>query len=183
MESSTANPIILVTGAMAAGKSSVAQCLAERLEGSVHLRGDIFRRMIVRGRVDMSAEPGTEARRQLSLRYQAAAQTAKLYSSAGFNVVYQDVVIGPVLADVVAMFRGFPLYVVVLCPRAEVISARERERAKVGYTTITVEQLHRAVEQTPRLGLWVDSSDMSVEETTEVILARLSDARVDSTGD
>jgi dephospho-CoA kinase len=36
--------LILVTGIMAAGKSTVAQLLAERLAPqSVHLRGDVFR--------------------------------------------------------------------------------------------------------------------------------------------
>ena len=33
--------IVVVTGGMAAGKSTVAQALAERLPKSVHLRGDI----------------------------------------------------------------------------------------------------------------------------------------------
>ncbi len=35
---------VLITGVMASGKSTVAQLLAERLEKSVHLRGDIFRK-------------------------------------------------------------------------------------------------------------------------------------------
>ena len=47
--------IVLITGAMAAGKSSLAQALAERLPCSVHLRGDSFRRMIVSGRAEMTA--------------------------------------------------------------------------------------------------------------------------------
>ena len=38
--------IIVITGVMAAGKSTVAQLLAESLDESVHLRGDIFRRLI-----------------------------------------------------------------------------------------------------------------------------------------
>ena len=44
--------IILITGNMASGKSTVAQALAEQLPKSVHLRGDLFRRMIVSGRSD-----------------------------------------------------------------------------------------------------------------------------------
>ena len=47
--------VILITGIMAAGKSTVAQHLAERLPRSVHLRGDVFRRMIVGGRAEMAA--------------------------------------------------------------------------------------------------------------------------------
>ncbi|MFJ2642038.1 MULTISPECIES: AAA family ATPase [unclassified Streptomyces] len=42
--------VILVTGVMASGKSTVAQGLAERLPRSVHVRGDVFRRMVVSGR-------------------------------------------------------------------------------------------------------------------------------------
>jgi uridine kinase len=34
--------IILITGVQAAGKSTVAQSLAERLPRSVHVRGDVF---------------------------------------------------------------------------------------------------------------------------------------------
>jgi predicted kinase len=45
--------LILITGLMAAGKSTVAQRLAERLPKSVHLRGDVFRRMIVNGQAEM----------------------------------------------------------------------------------------------------------------------------------
>jgi uridine kinase len=40
-------PIILIAGNMASGKSTVAQALAERLPKSVHLRGDVFRRMVL----------------------------------------------------------------------------------------------------------------------------------------
>jgi adenylylsulfate kinase-like enzyme len=43
-------PIYLVTGIMASGKSTIAQALAERLPRSAHVRGDTFRRFIVRGR-------------------------------------------------------------------------------------------------------------------------------------
>src|SRR4026209_2909370 len=94
--------IILITGNMAAGKSSVAQSLAERLPQSVHLRGDIFRRMIVNGQAEMTATLSEEAERQLWLRYRLAAAAANLYLQAGFAVVYQDIIIGPALAEVVA---------------------------------------------------------------------------------
>lgn len=46
--------IIVITGVMASGKSTVAQALAERLPNSVHLRGDVFRRMIVNGEAKIS---------------------------------------------------------------------------------------------------------------------------------
>ena len=42
--------IILITGIQAAGKSTVAQLLAEQLPRPAHVRGDLFRRMIINGR-------------------------------------------------------------------------------------------------------------------------------------
>ncbi|MFD0854673.1 AAA family ATPase, partial [Actinomadura adrarensis] len=53
--------VVLITGIQAAGKSTVAQSLAERLSRSVHVRGDVFRRMVVGGRADMSPDPPPEA--------------------------------------------------------------------------------------------------------------------------
>ncbi|MDL2264172.1 hypothetical protein LJC31_05920 [Synergistaceae bacterium OttesenSCG-928-I11] len=53
--------IFLITGVMASGKSTVAELLARRFEKSVHLRGDIFRKMIVSGREEMSEKPSSEA--------------------------------------------------------------------------------------------------------------------------
>lgn len=174
----TSKPILMITGAMAAGKSSVAQRIAERLDQSVHIRGDTFRRMVVKGRVDMTANPTPEALRQLQLRYEAAAETAKLYSKAGMNVIYQDVVIGPVLEDVVALYDSFELHVIVLCPSAESITARESARRKTGYGEITVAQLQGVLGSTPRLGLWIDTSDQTVEETASVILDNLARSKI-----
>src|SRR6476620_3331403 len=102
----TSPQIILITGNMAAGKSTVAQALAQRLPKSVHLRGDLFRRMIVNGQAEMSFELSEEASKQLWLRYRLAAAAAELYLQAGFMVVYQDIIIGPALGEVVSLYQG-----------------------------------------------------------------------------
>lgn len=86
--------VVLITGIMAAGKSTVAELLARRLPRSVHLRGDLFRRMVVGGRAEMTARPSEEAWRQLRLRYELAASVADRYAQEGFTVVLQDVVLG-----------------------------------------------------------------------------------------
>ena len=57
--------VFLVTGIPAAGKSTVADELARRFGRSVHVRGDVFRRMVVSGRVAMSPNPVPEAWAQL----------------------------------------------------------------------------------------------------------------------
>jgi chloramphenicol 3-O-phosphotransferase len=173
MTGSPAPAILLLTGISAAGKSTVAQLLAERLPRSVHLRGDLFRRMIVRGRADVEPHRDPEADRQLRLRYRLAAAAADGYHQAGFTVVMQDVVLGPHLAELVATIRGRRLMVVVLAPRPDVVAARERARAKTGYASWTVEQLDdRLRRHTPRIGLWLDTSDQTPDETASEILRR-----------
>jgi predicted kinase len=169
----------LITGIMASGKSTVAELLAERLPRSVHLRGDVFRRMIVAGRAAMTAPLSAAAVEQLQLRYRLAAMAAEIYLGAGFSVVYQDILLGPSLGAVVQQLRSHPLHVVVLCPTPEAVAAREAGRSKKGYRGISVAELDRALrEETPRLGLWVDSSGQSAAETVAHILSHLDAARV-----
>ena len=45
--------IYLITGLMASGKSTVSDLLAKSIEKCVHLRGDVFRKMIISGRENM----------------------------------------------------------------------------------------------------------------------------------
>src|SRR5262245_39464958 len=165
---------------MAAGKSTVAQRLAEQLPRSVHLRGDVFRRMIVGGRVDMSPDGPPEALAQLRLRYRLAADAARRYVDAGFTVVYQDVIVGAMLAEVIVMLDRHPLHVVVLCPNTDAIAAREASRLKRGYGAFAIGELNRILRtETPALGLWIDSTELSVDQTVDAILAGLDRARID----
>lgn len=165
--------ILLITGIQAAGKSTVAQQLAQRLPHAVHLRGDVFRRMIVSGRAEMSPEPSEEAVRQLRLRHRLTAQAADEYFTAGFTVVAQDVVLGEHLAELAKHVRTRPLMVVVLAPSAEAIAAREAGRGKNAYDHWAVAELDKVLhEQTPRMGLWLDTSGQTPEQTVDEILGR-----------
>lgn len=166
--------IILITGIMASGKSTVAQILAEHLENSVHLRGDTFRKMIVNNRREVSPDAEEAELEQLKLRYRLAAQSADLYFEAGFSVIVQDVVVGPMLEDFISYVRNRPLYLVVLCPSTHAVTLREAARPKKGYGVWTVEALNSVLlNETPRIGMWIDSSNITPEETVHEILARL----------
>jgi predicted kinase len=148
--------VVLITGIMAAGKSTVAQALAERLPRAAHVRGDVFRRMIVSGRAEYEpgAGPGSEAEAQLRLRYRLSAATADTYARAGFTAVVQDVVLGANLPAYVELVRTRPLYVVVLAPDPRTVAEREAGRAKTGYGAWTVGQLDAGLRaETPRIGL------------------------------
>ena len=167
--------MVLITGIPAAGKSTVADRLARRFERGVHVRGDVFRRMVVTDRYEMTSTPSEEAWRQLRLRYRLAAQAADAYYEAGFSVVVQDVAIGPLLTTYVNAIRARPLVLVVLAPRPEVVARREAARTKVAYRAdaATITALDASLRQeTPRIGLWIDTSTQSPDETIDEIIRR-----------
>lgn len=93
-----------------------AEALALKLDKCVHLRGDVFRRMISSGREEMSAAPSEEAVRQLHLRYRLTAEAAKTYFDGGFSVVVQDNYYGEALPRMLRLLQGYPVEAVVLCP-------------------------------------------------------------------
>lgn len=172
--------IFIITGIMASGKSTVAQLLAERFQKGVHLHGDIYRKMVVAGREEMSPNPSDEAMKQLNLRYKLTASTADVYFQSGFNVVVQDNIIGKMLQGFVEMIHNRPLFVVALCPRPKVVAEREAARSKKGYGGWTVDEFDSLFRnETPRIGLWLDSSEQTPEETVDEILARAwTEARI-----
>lgn len=171
--------VVVITGIMAAGKSTVAQLLAERLPKAAHVRGDVFRRMIVSGGVDMTPEQPPEALAQLRLRHELAAAAADRYATAGFTAILQDVILGDHLDQVLGLVTTTPKYAVVLAPSPAAVAAREAARAKTGYGEWTPEMLDAGLRQdTPKLGLWLDTSELTAEQTVSAILDQLPHARV-----
>ncbi len=97
------------------------------------------------------------------------------YAESGFGVVVQDVILGPVLSDVVALYAAHPLRLVVLCPAPEVVAAREAGRHKRGYGQWTPHDLDRSLRgETPRLGFWLDTSGLTVDESVDAIQTHFS---------
>jgi hypothetical protein len=93
----------------------------------------------------------------------------------------QDVVVGPVLSDVVAMISTRPRYVVVLDPDPAAVVEREAGRRRTGYgegrrPEVFVADLRRT---TLRTGPWLDTSGRDPSTTVSTIVERLAEARVD----
>jgi chloramphenicol 3-O-phosphotransferase len=171
--------VIVITGAMAAGKSTVAELLAQRLPRSVHIRGDAFRKMVVNGRADMTPSPSKAATDQLHLRYDLAAMTADRYATAGFDAIVQDVIIGSELAEFIRRVVTPGRHLVVLSPSVSALEWREEQRAKAGYVHFSAGALDEVLRrETAQIGYWLDSSAQTPEETVEDILANLDKAAV-----
>jgi predicted kinase len=173
--------LFVISGVSAAGKSTVARLLAERFQCGVCVPGDDIRAMMVSGRIDMRPNAGAEALRQLALRYAAALAVADVFLNGGFDVVVEDVIIGPILRDFLSLVPVPEFHLVFLDPDAATIEQRERDRDRIAYgpgrwSAGGLQALLR--EETDRIGLWLDTTGQSAEQTVEAILRDLDASRV-----
>lgn len=174
----------LITGAQASGKSTVAELLAQRFDPGVHVRGGQFYRWAVRGWVHAGDPDQAEARRFLDLRYRLSALVADEYATAGFTTVVQDNIYGADVERWLDQVRARPLRLVVLRPSVAVVQQRDADRrertGKVAYRdgfTPAVNDEHVAT--TPsEVGLWLDTSAQSAQETVDQIVGRAAEAQV-----
>ena len=103
---------------------------------------------------------------------------ADSFFEAGFTPVVDDVVIGSRLAEFRSDLRNRPLLFVMLAPSADVVRQRDAQRAEkqVFDTWGHLDEAMRR--ETPKVGLWLDSSGMTAEETVEEILRRVEEAQI-----
>jgi hypothetical protein len=176
------NDLWLVIGVQAAGKSTVSDLLARECDRGVHIRGGQFYRWAVSGWVHPSVESSEEARRLLDLRYHLSAQAAHEYCRAGFTTVVQDNIFGDDVPTWLKDANVQPSHLVVLRPSVSVVKQRDqmRQRAvgKVAYRPggVSIEQLDEILATTPRIGLWLDTSNQTPAETLNEIMSRQNEA-------
>ena len=181
---SAAKGVWLITGAQASGKSTVAELLASRFDRGVHIRGGQFYRWVVRGWVHFDESDQAEARRLLDLRYRLLATVADEDATSGFVAVAQDNIYGADVTTWLDRVASRPRHLVVLRPSVDVVGARDAERrertGKVAYRgAYTPATNDRDLATTPHdIGLWLDTSQLSANETVEAILERAAEARV-----
>jgi hypothetical protein len=102
------------------------------------------------------------------------------YASAGVTAVVQDLYLGGDLEAFLGRLRHRPVYLVVLAPNPTVLEQREHARGKSGYGAWSVHEFDRHLrEATPQIGLWLDSSELTVEETVDTMLRKLDLALVE----
>ncbi|MFK8909450.1 AAA family ATPase [Streptomyces sp. YS-3] len=167
-----ASDVFLVIGIPGSGKSSVSAALARRFPLGAHIEGDRLQDLIVAGGRPPSPRTDPEADRQLLLRARNASALARSLHAAGVVPVIDDVVVRRAHLDFyLEQLKGLPVRLTVLAPAAEVVSRRVAERDKVLADDWSFLDAALRVELAGE-GRWFDSSDQTLEETVDAILAK-----------
>ena len=165
--------ILILTGPPGAGKSTVAQALAERYDRVAHIEVDVLRHFIT---PTGFAKPGQPERaHQASLGIRNACSLACNFIAERFAVIIDDVVIDKEDLDLYLeglQAAAVPVHFVRLMPRLEVCQKRNRGRNDGRMPAERVETVHREFVTCGEFaGVTIDSSEMNAYETADRLQA------------
>lgn len=163
--------LIIITGPPGAGKSTMSQAVALKLQKTVYLPTDIIRSFFVNGSyVPWDTSP--KAKKQHLLFEEIVTRMVEQYIKNGYNVILdgiyddQDVV---KLRKVSKKVRAF-----ILLPTLQVTRARDRGREKAKQIAHRVKPLHDYFSKA-RLKHFelIDSSELDAKQTLRKITSKL----------
>ena len=167
----------LITGIPGAGKSTISRLLATHFGRGTHIEGDRLADMVVGGAVFPGEKPHSESSRQSVLVMHHLCLLARSFARAGFTPVMDYVAM---TRSGIAFYRRrlsrLRLHVVILDPGKDTALARDRDRTEktVAAPWTHLEDVMRR--ELPGIGLWVDSSGQTPEQTLRYILRHRTEA-------
>ena len=173
MADPTNRAVFLINGTQGAGKSTVARALAGRFERGACIDADDLLRLIVSGGAPLEPQLSREAENQLRLRARMASGLADTLFDAGFTVAIAEILVGR-LDHFRSDIQSRPLFLVNLAPSLDIVKRRNEERPNKNVFEPWSPILDRAMRETMSgVGLWLDNSNQTLEETVGEILRRV----------
>lgn len=168
--------IVVISGLPGVGKSTTARHLAGCFEKAAHVEADRLQELIVSGAVlpDVG-EIGPEAQRQLDLRLQNACLLSRAFVDAGFTAVIDDIVIGESVDALERHLDGYDFDFVMLAPDFAHVKRRWIDMGSpFAHKWDWINDMMQ--NDTRRTGLWLDTTDLSIGQCVDAILAHVQDA-------
>ena len=169
--------IIVISGLPGAGKSTAAALLAQQLPRAAHIEADRLQQFIVSGGEWPygGRETSDEAERQLRLRLHNACLLARSFVEHGFSAIIDDIVIGTRLDELIEELSELPFSFVMLNPTYEHV--RQRWLAMNSPFADSWAWIDEEIRlHTQHLGLWLDTTLLTPEQTVDQILADQDEA-------
>jgi chloramphenicol 3-O-phosphotransferase len=167
--------ILLLNGMPGSGKTTVARLIAEQCLKGVHINGDEIHNMVLGGRIHPPGKPEDEEeiKRQLELRERNIALLADSFFKAGFFPVIDNFMSNKERLNHLLMhLKTRPIAMVVLHPRLEVSLERDRVRLEKTVAHLFQDLYGELQKEIAGIGLWLDSSDLTPEQTAQQIQLR-----------
>ncbi len=163
-------PVIVVSGLPGVGKSTTAGALARRFERGAHVEADRLQELIVSGAVSPGIEGiGPEAQRQLDLRLRNACLLARSFADAGFTAVVDDIVIGDAVEALPELLGDHAFRFVMLVPDFAQVKQRWIDMGSpFAHAWDWIDDVIR--NETTRIGLWLDTTDLDLDQTIDAII-------------
>lgn len=183
LDSSADEVAWIVTGMPGAGKSTVSRLVAAALPRAVRIRADDLNAMIVSGAVWPLGHPADEAERQVELCYRNLGALAHNFTASGFTTIVDCVL--PDGDHLDRLLRQLPQQrarLVVLAPGEA--ACRDRNAARSPDEQFDFDG-YRKLDATMRAGFgdqgqWIDSADLTGEQTVRTILQQVANVSSDS---
>ena len=169
---------MIITGMPGAGKTTMTEMIGRLLPRSARVGGDVVNVMIRNGFVGFMGEPAEEALRQSELCKRNMCSLANNFIDFGFTAWLDTVLVDRAELDfLLTLMSPRSVRLVVLAPGIDTCKHRNAHRdPEDQFDFDDYERLEAdMVREFSEIGWWLDTADLTAQQTAEQILAELNE--------